>query len=324
MDLRYLFSAYFVYALSFSAVGFSSTFYFLLISFLFFGIAFSVFQPIAFALISRWTEKSQRGKIMGNFTAAGDIGRFAFSVATPFLVSSFGKLLITQLLSLLPLIVFAYLFKRHLPKEHLEHEERKAVQLGTNYKEFLHNKSFLLQTFSAGLDCIASSAVFVFLPFLFLYRGVDAALIGVFAGVFFIGSFLGKRFFGKLSDKHGDKKLFIITEILMAIILVALSFATNVALIIALTLIVGIMTKGTVPTSLSMLSKVLDKHTQPEKGYGLNGTFINITRTATPVLLGFISLHFGITNAFIACAVFALLAIIPTVFIPREILLARN
>lgn len=54
------------------------------------GIGFGVFQPIAFALIAKWSPKESRGRIIGNFTAIGDVGRIGISAALSFVAVSIG------------------------------------------------------------------------------------------------------------------------------------------------------------------------------------------------------------------------------------------
>lgn len=70
----------------FVGIGVAVNFGWLLVLFTLGGIGFGVFHPVAFALISDWVPKQQRGRALGDFTAVGDIGRIALSSALPVMV----------------------------------------------------------------------------------------------------------------------------------------------------------------------------------------------------------------------------------------------
>jgi predicted MFS family arabinose efflux permease len=299
-----------IYGVSYLSTSYENSFLLLLLSFLVAGIALSTCQPLSFALLSQWVEKKEKGKVLGKFTSVSDFGRFGFSIITPFLIGIWGRLTTTRVLSIIPLAFFLYLYFYHLPKEKQLHEQKPARN--TSYQKLLKNYNLVLAGLASAFDALASSSVFVFLPFLFIARHINLSLIGTLAGIFFVGTFFGKRYIGKLSDKYGDIKLFVITELLMAACLILLVMFQNIIFTILFTILLGIMTKGTAPSSLSMVSNTLDENTSHEKAFGFTSVLINSANTLAPIILGFISLHFGIEKAFIACALFAILAIIPS------------
>ena len=73
--MRVLTTAVLLYSTGYLLMTFSSSFYNLLPIFLLSALGFSVFNPIGYGLIARFSEKSNRGKIIGRFSAFGDVGK---------------------------------------------------------------------------------------------------------------------------------------------------------------------------------------------------------------------------------------------------------
>src|SRR5260221_2116528 len=63
-----------IYGLAFLGTGLSSSYLPILVMFIIGGVGYSLFHPIAFSLIAKWTPAVKRGRAIGNFTAVGDIG----------------------------------------------------------------------------------------------------------------------------------------------------------------------------------------------------------------------------------------------------------
>ena len=248
---------------------------------------------------------------MGNFTAIGNIGRIGLSTVITFVIAYIGWRNSSITFAVIGFLSFVLIYKGvNKNTEHLEINQKQTAS-ENDVKSFLSNKKFILSTMSAFLDSFASSALFVFLPFLLLFRGVDPKVLGVFTAAFFVGNFLGKTALGRLTDKFGNTKVFIISEILMGILILILSNSTLFPIIIVSSIILGFFTKGTVPVITTMVSESIEGKSSFEKGFGINAFITSIATVLAPILLGFISYKYGIVSAFGVSAIFALLATIP-------------
>jgi MFS transporter, FSR family, fosmidomycin resistance protein len=307
---RTLLFALLIYAVGFLITGIAPHFYFLMLTFLIGSVGFGIFHPIGFALVSRWSDKSTRGRQMGNFTAWGDVGRIGIAAAVTFIIAYIGWRSTSLLYASIAAVIFFYFYFFHLPKGDFI-EEKHASQTPVSYKQLLSARPFLLASLTGVLDSFASSSLFVFLPFLLVAKGIDATILGSFTAAFFIGNFAGKTLLGRLVDKFGNIRVFVLSEIFMALLIIALAYTNAFIIIIAVSIVLGALTKGTVPVAQTLVSEAIEGHGSHEKAFGIHSLFVNIATTVAPILLGFISDRYGIINAFFVCAGIALLAILP-------------
>ncbi len=300
-----------IYGLAFLGTGLSSSYFPILVTFILGGIGYGLFHPIAFSLIAKWTPMEKRGQAMGNFTAIGDIGKIGIAPLLTILIVSVGWK-ITSLGYGVIAIIIALSFYLFIKKDSILPKEEKPL-VSLSVWGVIKNKNFIFASASDAIDVFASSSLYIFLPFLLLSRGISPSLLGSFAGAFFIGNFLGKILIGRSADSLGNAKVFIISEIFMAIFILLLANSTSFLIIIICALILGIFTKGTVPVTQTMVSESVEHHGNFEKAFGINETIVGIAKTISPVLLGFISDKLGIIASFNTMAIVALIAILPAV-----------
>lgn len=311
--LKVLVAALFIYGLGFLGTGLSSTFLVLLLTFTLSGVGFALFHPIAFALVAKWSPKEKRGRIMGNFTAIGDLGRIGITALLTFIVIRLGWRSTSLLFSLLVflLVVASYFFLKKNNHDKIAEKTHDKVDL-TLWK-IVKEKKFILASCISFFDCFASSSLFVFLPFLLLKRGVSPAYLGSFAAAFFIGNFLGKSLLGKFVDKLGNSKVFIISELIMACFIFFLANSISFYLIIICSIILGVFTKGTVPIVQTIVTESVEHHGNFEKAFGFNSLIASIASTIAPLLLGLVADRWGIVISFNTMACAAIIAIIPAI-----------
>jgi predicted MFS family arabinose efflux permease len=313
--LKVLVVAAFGYGMAFLVTGGTGQFFVLLPVFVFAGIGFGVFHPIAFALIAKWTPKEKRGRTIGDFTAIGDIGRIGIAAALSFFAVAMGWQKTAILYAIVALIAaiffYRYLFsdKTRIQPKKEHHEETQEL----SFWQVLRNKRYIMTICSAGFDGFASASLFVFLPFLLLQRHVDPVFLGAFTATFFVGTFFGKTLLGRFVDKWGGAKVFIMAELLMAVFIYLLAGTTALPLIVVCSVILGIFTKGTVPVLQTMVTESVEHHGNFEKAFGIEGFVSSLGIALAPVALGFVSDKFGIISAFYVMAGSALLAAIPAI-----------
>lgn len=173
------------------------------------------------------------------------------------------------------------------------------------------NTKFLLACLTALLDVAASSSLFLFLPFLLIYKGINPEVLGGFAAAYFLGNFLGKTVLGRMVDKLGSAKTFIVAEILMALFIVLLTNTTSIVLIILFSIVLGVLTKGTVPARITMAMEAVEHHGRFEKASALVGLIASLGNVFAPILYGKTADSYGIIYTFYISALFAIIAIIP-------------
>ncbi|CAN5153572.1 MFS transporter [soil metagenome] len=310
--MKTLLMAIILYALGFIGLTFSPLFLWLIPMFILGGIGFGLFHPIAFAVIASRATKETRGRAMGNFTAVGEVGRIGISVVMTFLVVSLGWRLTSLLYGVIAggiaLLLYLFLFRKSAKSVKIE-TSLPNVAIG----HLMRNTKFVLSLITGFLDTFASDSLFLFLPFLLLKRGIHPALLGSFTAAFFIGSFIGKSGLGRIVDTYGNTKVLIVSEILMALLILVLANTSSFSIIIIASVLLGIFTKGTVPVVQTMVTEATEHHGRFEKAFSLRSLIDSVASMIAPILLGLASDHFGIVSAFNIMAVFAALAIIPAI-----------
>ncbi len=317
--LRVLIIAALLSAVGFIGVALGPTLAFLVLLFFLAGAGFAVFHPIAFSMVAKVSEKKTLGRTMGLFTAVGDIGRIGLVTMITVLIVRFGWRNTALLYGCISFVVF-FVYAKHLfALTSFSDIRKKQSKPEKSFRllEILMQPAFYLSNLAGMLDSFASSSMFVFLPFLYLQKGIDAKALGSFTAMFFIGNILGKYFLGRFVDIFGNSKVFIAAEFLMALFVMLLASAHSFVFIIIFSIILGALTKGTVPVFQAMQSEAVQVHGQYEKAYGLSALLVSSTTVIAPFVLGWISDVSGIVASFYVVALFALLAIIPAIGFSR-------
>src|SRR3989338_10469229 len=230
-----------LYATGFILTIFTPSYVYLLLTFTITGLGFAVFHPIAFALIAKWSTKETRGTEMGKFTAIGDLGRIGIATIITLIISYIGWRLTSGIYGVIAGLTFLTVYFMHHKSEVYIHQ--KTTQ-SVGFKDLLKNQRFILASLAGTFDNFASSSLFVFIPFLFLAKGIAPSILGSLTGAFFIGNFLGKTYLGKLVDTWGNTKIFVTAEILMSLFIILLANASSLIYIIPISIVLGALTKG--------------------------------------------------------------------------------
>jgi len=307
---------------SLGAVGISLThdFFSLILLFYFGASGFGMFHSVGWAQIAKLSSGKKVGRNMGNFTAFGDIGRITIPTASIFLAFYIGWHFMYAILGIIGLFFFTlFRFKVFLPNN----ASIKLLNINSKlnikdwFREIFHllkQKNLRLILISGGLDNLAGNSIYIFLPFLLLHRGITPAFLGIFIGVFLLGSLIGKSLLGRGADKFGNIAVLIFAEFMMACFLIILSFSNQLIVFFIASLMLGFFTRGTNPVISALFSGVT-KQKHYEKVFGVSETFLSITSAIGPVTLGVFADKLGITSVFQVSALFAILALFPIVFL---------
>lgn len=323
--IKVLTAALLFYGLGFLLASVSHSYIFLILSFSIAAISFGVFHPISFSLVTRLSKKETLGRVMGDFMATGEFGRICLSGFLSFIAFSIGwrqtSLIYVAISGMLLLFFFIFNFSKNKINinENIETTNQKQI----NFIEIMKNKNFILALFVNFFDNLASSPLFIFLPFLLIYKGISPSVLGAFTTAFFIGNLFGKMVLGRLTDKYKNTNVFIVAELLMVIFIILLAYSNQIFFIILFSIILGSLTMGTSPIRTTMITESNEHHGSYEKAFGISSFIASLSSALAPIILGYVADLYGIVNSFNLTAIFAFLAVISTYFYSQRKKLVR-
>lgn len=301
------------YGLGFLLTGLSHNYLFLIFAFSTAALSFGLFHPVSFSVVTRLSKKEKRGRIMGDFTAMGEFGRICLSGFLSFIAFSIGwrqTSFIYMYIAIFLLIFFLYSHSNNI-KTGFDNENEIQNRKQIKFIEIMKNKNYILVLLITFFDLLASSALFIFLPFLLIKKGVSPSILGAFTSAFFLGNLIGKMGLGRLTDRFGNTNVFIVAEIFMVIFIFLLAYSSSIFFIILFSIILGSLTMGTAPIRTTMITETNEHHGSYEKVFGIGSFVASISTTIAPIILGYVADKYGIINSFNLTAFFALLAIVP-------------
>lgn len=311
-----------VYSLGILGISLVPNFFMLIIAFYLTAGGFGMFHTVGYTLISRMSEKINIGKNLGNFTAIGDIGRILVPAIAISSVAFIGWRF--TYLGMVMTGLFMFVFIRLTVQKSRAESLEIVPKVKENHYEWvkqmlliLRQKNFLLIALTGVIDGLASNPIYIFLPFLLLHKGVSATLLGIFMGIYFLGSLMGKSTLGRSVDKFGSIKVFIAAEILMSACLIVLTILQQIFPLLIIAFLLGAFTRGTTPVITTLFSKVAHAD-HYEKVFGISETFLGITSAFAPIIMGIIADKFGIVFVFYTASLLAIFAILPIIILRKQ------
>ncbi|SDP41856.1 MFS transporter [Selenomonas ruminantium] len=152
------------------------------------------------------------------------------------------------------------------------------------------------------LTPFAGSALNLALPSLGAAYGASPAQLGWVLGSFLLAAIVVLLPFGKLADRYGKRRFFIMGNGLFALTSLLAAFAPNLPLLIAARSAQGIGSAMTFATSMSILTLVIPK---ARRGWamGWNVAVVYTGLTLGPVMGGFLNYYYGWQSIFLVLAV---------------------
>jgi len=300
------------YSLGFLFSGISHSYVFLIFAFTIMSIAFGSFHPISFSIVAQLTKKEKLGRTVGDFTAIGEFGRICLTGFISYIAFSIGwwqTSFIYVIISALILFVFLFFHFKNT-RIVVEDDLRTKNQKKINFIEILKNKKFILVLFINFFDNLASSALYIFLPFLLISKKISPSILGTFTSAFFLGNLIGKMGLGRLTDKFKNSKVFIYAELLMILFILLLAYSNSITFIIIFSIILGSLTMGTAPIRTTMVAETNEHHGSYEKAFAITSFFASLASALAPIILGYVADRYGIVNSFNLTALFALFAVL--------------
>lgn len=312
-----------VYSVGALGVASSLNIFMLFPMFLLGALGFGMFHTVGFIMVATNSDKSNVGRNMGNFTSIGDIGRVALPPLAIFAASLFSWRITMVLVAIIGFVIFVFSQFFLTKEKHLQNKTLKKE----SYGDFIKNTLTLLKIrklrfvlLSGLLDSLASNPIYLFLPFLLLLKGASTSQLGILMGSFFVGSLFGKFLLGRGVDKFGNLKIFVLSELGMAGLLLLLVLSSNhLFTLLVLLFFLGMFTKGTSPVVQAMFSN-LTHESHHHKIYAISILFLALAEAGAEMGMGKLADGFGVTMIFYLCALFAVLAILPILILKKTTL----
>ena len=103
--------------------------------------------------------------------------------------------------------------------------------------------------------------------------GMDSQQVGLAGTIYLVGQVVGALVFGRLSDKFGRKKLFIITLAIYLVGSAAAGFSPNMEFLFAMRFIAGLGIGGEYAAINSAIDELIPSHYRGRVDIAINGTY---------------------------------------------------
>lgn len=103
--------------------------------------------------------------------------------------------------------------------------------------------------------------------------GMDSAQVGLAGTIYLVGQVVGALVFGRLSDKWGRKKLFIITLAIYLVGSAAAGFSPNMEFLFAMRFVAGLGIGGEYAAINSAIDELIPSHYRGRVDIAINGTY---------------------------------------------------
>lgn len=285
-----------------------------------------LFHNIAFSYLTSHNKRAVLGKVMSDFTVLGDMGRIPFVTLAGYVAAiSIGGIEgwrgICLFYGLLALSGSAYVLYLSRSKwAALFVEEGPKPNKPRRFPSFILLKQtpVRLTMLTSCLDCFSSDRLFAFLPFLLLAKGIEPTVIGTFALSFTVGSLVGKFVCGRMTDMFGNRRVFIISELLMVTLIIILLLSQQLWCIITAAILLGGVTRGTVPIIQTIITEPVKHSHNFDDVFAINSLLRGCINVISPLVFGFLATSTSIEHAYALMAAMGTLAVIPLFFLKIE------
>jgi MFS family permease len=171
------------------------------------------------------------------------------------------------------------------------------------------NRSFRLVTLVGFLDALANSALYIFVPLVLSDSGAEPALAAAVVSAFFVSSLFGKVLGGRLADRFGLSLCLACCQLGCGLVLFALSGASSTIAVAVLVVLLGAVSKASLPVVLSATAESLPP-SMLRLGFGLNQTLLGLATTLSPILLGVSGAQLGAAGGLSAAVIVCMFAAI--------------
>ena len=273
------------------------------------GVSSGLFEPIGNSLIAKGTSSGHRGTAIGNFAAYGDMGRIAVVAAATALAGFLGvnNACAVMFTSSLLAFILSLLFLANPAAT--EDPETDAPPARFGY--LLKNKQFRWATEAGIADSFSSASLYIFIPFLLMAKGVALANTLYFNVIFFAGYMTGRLVLGRLADRFGAPNVLIISELIMAGLIVWLTLISGMVTILCLLFVLGVFTRGTSPIIRAMVANSIHEQLSFHDAFSAYSSASRGSSAICRPIYGYLASYAGIASVFYVSSAVSLLTFYP-------------
>jgi len=303
-------------AAGYVCVAIANEFYVIVIGFIIAGIGAAFQHSLASALITANFNSTSRRRALGVYNSSGDLGKLAFTGAFSLGIG----LGIAWNTSVVLLSLLTFVFAIVVPVL-----TRGAQGTKSHYAESTDNKpvgwgvkkpiEFSWLSFTVFMDSLIQAVFLTFIAFVLLEKGAGEGLASIAVVLTLSGGMVGKFCCGFLAANLGDRKTFIILQVLTILGLLLVPTLSSILTLLLLPFL-GLAVQGTSTVTYGSVSDFIDIKRQ-SRGYALIYTLASASSVAGPFLFGFIADAYGLNVSLILLAMIAATTI-PSSFVLRQ------
>ena len=244
----------------FAAVGWVSSYEFLLLAVIFIGIASATYHPQASKTVNFLSTKAAKAKNMGLFSLGGNAGMAFGSLGMPFLISLPGGLHNTIYFLLPGLLVFSLMLKcmpAYIQVNQAYNNRRQAAEVKHTDNNipylgllFLLLFIFLRSTIHTGLS--------TYLPLFFMkFRSCDSSFASMLVSGFLLGGVAGTYIGAVLSDRLGARKIILGSIVCSIPAIWLINLAVSPVTALAAVIMAGFAIIGSFATTIILAQSLL-------------------------------------------------------------------
>lgn len=244
----------------FAAVGWVSSYEFLLLAVIFIGIASATYHPQASKTVNFLSTKAAKAKNMGLFSLGGNAGMAFGSLGMAFLISLPGGLHNTIYFLLPGLVVFGLMLKcmpAYIQVNQAYNNRRQAAEVKHTDNNisylgllFLLLFIFLRSTIHTGLS--------TYLPLFFMkFRSCDSSFASMLVSGFLLGGVAGTYIGAVLSDRLGARKIILGSIVFSIPAIWLINLAVSPVTALAAVIMAGFAIIGSFATTIILAQSLL-------------------------------------------------------------------
>ena len=196
----------------FAAVGWVSSYVFLLLTVIIIGVSSASYHPQASKTVNFLSDENSKAQNMGLFSLGGNAGMAAGSMMMTFLIGMSGGLHNTMYFVLPGILVFCFMM-HYMPeykRVNLEHSLKRAAAKAKGNAEKLSYFGLVMVLFFIFMRSTIHTGISTYLPLFFMkFRDAEPVFASLLVTVFLLGGVAGTYIGAVLSDKLGARAIII-------------------------------------------------------------------------------------------------------------------
>jgi len=269
--------------------------------------------------LSKVFEVSGRRAAIGTYNFSGDVGKVFVPFVLTLLINLWGWRQAVLTVSLLALLVVAFLwtFTRQKSVAPAVREPKEKLRLKGRSWGISNPQGFSALLTIGVIDITTRTALLTFLPFLLLEKGISVTQVGFALTLLFAGGAAGKLACGFLAEWLGVVPMVWGTEILTCVGMLSLIWSPTPMTWFLLP-VVGFMLNGTSSVLYATVAEVIYANAR-SRGYGLYYAITLGSSAIAPLVYGVVTDSLGLMFTMVTAALFVLLTLPLSRFLTRPV-----